>query len=290
LLADEEATIVPAPPTPVDLPPGTPFDEWMRELAAPGHGVIMTMGKGGVGKTTLAAEIALALAERGLAVTLTTTDPTGHVVDAAGSHPNLTVTRIDPAAEVARYRAQVLAKAAGHLDADGLALIEEDLRSPCTEEIAVFQAFAATVAAGEDRFVVIDTAPTGHTLLLMDATEAYHREVSRTQSDTPEAVRQLLPRLRDSAFTRVLLVALPEPTPLHEAMRLEDDLARAGISSFGWVINRSLAQAGATHPLLAAKAAAELGPAQEVMARASRVLIRPYAPTPGAPTPQPVTL
>lgn len=273
--------------------PGARGDNWSEftvALAAPGAGVIMTMGKGGVGKTTIAAELALGLAERGHAVTLTTTDPTGHIVDAARSHPNLIVTRIDPAKEVARYRAQVMAKAASHVDADGLALIEEDLRSPCTEEIAVFQAFAATVAQGANRFVVIDTAPTGHTLLLMDATEAYHREVSRTQSDTPEAVRNLMSRLRDPEFTRILLVTLPEPTPVHEAMRLQADLARAGISTFGWVINRSLSQAQVKHPLLVAKAASERAPTQEVLSAQARVVLRSYTPSSGSPAPEPVSL
>jgi arsenite-transporting ATPase len=150
------------------------------------------------------------------------------------------------------------------MDAEGLALLKEDLRSPCTEEIAVFRAFAETVAQGEDRFVVIDTAPTGHTILLMDATESYHREVARTQSDAPESVKQLLPRLRDPEFTKVVLVALPEPTPVHEAMKLAQDLKRAAIEPYGWVINRSFAAAGVTEPILAGKASKEAGPTHEV--------------------------
>ncbi len=168
------------------------------ELARAGRGVILTMGKGGVGKTTLAAAIAVALARRGHPVHLSTTDPAAHVAEAVGeSIANLTVSRIDPAAEVAAYQAEVLAKAAANLDPNGRAMLEEDLRSPCTEEIAVFRAFARAVDGGQEGFVVLDTAPTGHTILLLDAAEAYHREVSRTQGDMPESVRQLLPRLRD---------------------------------------------------------------------------------------------
>ncbi|MCR6632979.1 MAG: arsenical pump-driving ATPase, partial [Magnetospirillum sp.] len=201
------------PDVPAHLPAG--LAPLVDDLAASGHGVIMTMGKGGVGKTSVAAAVAAALARRGHKVLLSTTDPAAHVAGAVeDAIPSLTVTRIDPEAEVARYRDEVLAKAGAGLDAAGRAMLEEDLRSPCTEEIAVFRAFARTVDEGRNGFVVLDTAPTGHTILLLDAAEAYHREVLRTQADMPEAVRQLLPRLRDSAFTRVLIVTLAEATPV----------------------------------------------------------------------------
>jgi arsenite-transporting ATPase len=223
----------------------------ITELARQGHGVVMTMGKGGVGKTTIAAAIALALAQRGGQVVLSTTDPAAHVATTLdGIIPGLTVARIDPATEVAEYTREVLAKAGTRLDAAGLALLEEDLRSPCTEEIAVFRAFARTVDEGRNGFVVLDTAPTGHTILLLDAAEAYHREVMRTQGDMPDSVRELLPRLRDPNFTRVLIVTLPEATPVHEAERLQGDLNRAGIHPFAWVINQSLLASGTVNPLL----------------------------------------
>lgn len=253
------------------------FSEFVDQLAIAGHGVVMTMGKGGVGKTTVAAQIAQELALRGHQVLLTTTDPAGNILDVAGELPkNLEVARIDPESEIANYTIAALDKAAGTMDEDGLALLQEDLRSPCTEEIAVFRAFAEAVAQGSNRFVVIDTAPTGHTILLMDATEAYHREVARTQSDAPESVKQLLPRLRDPEFTKVVLVALPEPTPVHEAQRLQEDLRRAGIEPFGWVINRSLALAGVQEPVLAAKASKESGPISEVLGLSQRVVVQPW--------------
>lgn len=228
-------------------------------IAASGHGVIMTMGKGGVGKTTVAAAIAVALAKKGHKVVLSTTDPAAHTAAAIdGVVPGLAVTRIDPVQEVKQYTAEVLAKAGQHLDAGGRAMLEEDLRSPCTEEIAVFRAFARTVDEGKDGFVVLDTAPTGHTILLLDAAEAYHREVMRTQGDMPEAVLQLLPRLRDPGYTRVLIVTLPEATPVHEAERLSADLARAGIQPHAWVINQSLLASGTTHPVLCQRGAYEV--------------------------------
>ncbi len=221
-------------------------------------GVIMTMGKGGVGKTTIAAKIARALADRGREVLLTTTDPAAHVADAAGEVPaNLTVGRIDPVAEVARYRADVLATTGKNLDADGLALLEEDLSSPCTEEIAVFQAFAATVNEAKDRIVVMDTAPTGHTILLLDAAQSFHKEVSRQAKAVPDAVLGLLPRLRDSEFTRIILCTLPEATPVHEAAQLQTDLRRAEIEPFSWVVNQSMAPMDVTDPVLVARRAQE---------------------------------
>lgn len=285
LLASEKPA---AEPPEVNMPvSGMDFEVFVSQLSADGHGVIMTMGKGGVGKTSVAIRIARELAERGKPVLLTTTDPAGNVLDLVDDQSGLLqVSRISAAEEVARYTEAAIAKASETLDAEGIALLREDLRSPCTEEIAVFRAFADTVAQGEDRFVVIDTAPTGHTILLMDATEAYHREVARTQSDAPDSVRQLLPRLRESGFTKIVLVALPEPTPVHEAMKLKADLMRAGIEPFGWVINRSLAVAGVSEPLLAGKASQEFRPMQEVFESGDRMTILPWSPKPTQSSPK----
>jgi arsenite-transporting ATPase len=219
----------------------------------------MTMGKGGVGKTTIAAAIAVALAERGHAVHLSTTDPAAHLTDAlAGEVPGLTVGRIDPIAETEAYRRHVLSTAGAAMDESSRALLEEDLRSPCTEEIAVFRAFAREVSKGKDQFVVLDTAPTGHTLLLLDATESYQRELNRqARSTQPEEVLRLLDRLRDPEFTRILLVTLPEATPVHEAAALQEDLRRAQIEPFGWIINQSLFESGSSDPLLRHREKAE---------------------------------
>ena len=219
-----------------------PLRALIDQIEAAGPGVVLTMGKGGVGKTTVASAVALELARRGRAVHLTTTDPAAHVLQTLnGEVLNLRVSRIDPALETREYSSEVRAQAGPLLDEQGLALLDEDLRSPCTEEIAVFRAFAETVAGGESQFVVIDTAPTGHTILLLDAAEAYHREVSRSTQKLPEAIRHLLPRLRDPQFCRVILIALPDATPVHEAEQLQKDLNRAGITPFAWVVNQSLA-------------------------------------------------
>jgi arsenite-transporting ATPase len=262
-----------------ELPPLESLSALVDDLERSGRGVIMTMGKGGVGKTTVAAAIATEFARRGLPVHLSTTDPAAHVAAAAGASEGMQVSRIDPQAETKAYVEQVMATAGQGLDAEGRALLEEDLRSPCTEEIAVFRAFARIVAQGRDRFVVLDTAPTGHTLLLLDATEAYHREIARKASNMPEEVLQLLPRLRDTAFTHVLVVTLPEATPVHEAAALQADLRRARIEPFAWVINQSFARSETRDPLLRARGAGERPFIQEVVNDlARRTAIVPWVP------------
>ncbi len=263
---------------PIDLPPLESLSALVDDLIKSGPGVIMTMGKGGVGKTTIAAAIATELARRGLPVHLSTTDPAAHVAAAAGTVPGLEISRIDPQAETQSYVEQVMATSGKNLDADGRALLEEDLRSPCTEEIAVFRAFARIVAHGQDRFVVLDTAPTGHTLLLLDATESYHREIARKASDLPEEVLQLLPRLRDKQFTRVLVITLPEATPVHEAAVLQADLRRAQIEPFAWVINQSFTRTDTHDPLLITRGAGEIPFVREVVSELSRrTIVVPWA-------------
>lgn len=267
---DDTDSGVPFEPTIAALVPDLPnLGQLADQLAQAGRGVIMTMGKGGVGKTTIAAALALALADRGARVRLSTTDPAAHLTDAVGDEEDipLTVERIDPKVETAAYIEEVLATQGAGLDADNRALLEEDLRSPCTEEIAVFRAFARTVAKGEDEFVVLDTAPTGHTLLLLDATQSYHRELGRQTRSNKQAedVEKLLPRLRDPEFTRVLLVTLAESTPVHEAAALQEDLRRAGIEPNAWIINQSLVASETQEPLLAARGKAEIPYINEVI-------------------------
>jgi len=185
----------------------------------------------------------------------------------------LEISRIDPAAVAAAYRTDVLATAGAGLQASALAVLEEDLRSPCTEAIAVFRAFADAVAQGADRFVILDTAPTGHTLLLLDAAETYHREIQRGHGEVPDPVRQLLPRLRDPDHTHVVIVAVPEPTPVHEARRLAADLTRAGIEPFAWVVNQSFAATDTQDPVLQARGRSEERWIDEALAQSPRTAI-----------------
>nr|WP_314857608.1 arsenical pump-driving ATPase [uncultured Undibacterium sp.] len=235
------------------------------DLAADGHGLIMTMGKGGVGKTTVAAALAVELARRGHAVHLTTSDPAAHVLAALGGDvEKLSVSRIDPQAATEAYRAQVMASKGKHLDDAGRALLEEDLRSPCTEEIAVFQAFSRVIREAGKKFVVMDTAPTGHTLLLLDATGAYHREIARQMESAGMRFNTPMMQLQDPKQTKVIIVTLAETTPVLEAAGLQNDLRRAGIEPWAWVINNSLALAHPTSALLQQRAQNELAQIQAV--------------------------
>ena len=227
------------------------------DLYHSGKNVIFTMGKGGVGKTTLAAAIALGLSEKGKKVHLTTTDPAAHLKFVLDENSGITMSHIDEHKELVRYQEEVLTKARETMSEEDIAYIEEDLRSPCTQEIAVFRAFAEVVERAENEIVVIDTAPTGHTLLLLDSTLSYHKEVQRTQGNIPDSVRKLLPRLR-SPETAVVIVALPEATPVYEALRLEEDLNRANIATKWWLVNSSLYHTKTTNALLAAKASNEI--------------------------------
>jgi len=240
------------------------------DIAQDGHGLVMTMGKGGVGKTTLAAAVAVELATRGFDVHLTTSDPAAHLMETLhGTLPHLTVSRIDPHEVTEAYRAQVLAAKGAKLDAAGRAVLEEDLRSPCTEEIAVFQAFSRVIREAGKKFVVMDTAPTGHTLLLLDATGAYHRDIARQMGEGAHFTTPMM-QLQDPKQTKVLIVTLAETTPVLEAVNLQADLRRAGIEPWAWVINNSVAAAQVTSALLQARAHNELREIEAVATRHAR--------------------
>ena len=220
--------------------------------------VIFTMGKGGVGKTTMASAIAKGLRDKGQKVHLTTTDPANHLTGMIEEDDLLTISHIDEDQELKKYQEEVLENAKKTMSDDDLEYVKEDLRSPCTQEIAVFRAFADVVDKADSEVVVIDTAPTGHTLLLLDSTESYNQEIEKNQGNVPESAKKLLPRLKNSEETEVLIVTLAEPTPFYESKRLEEDLKRAGIYSKWWIINSSIYKTGSTNKTLQAKANSEL--------------------------------
>jgi arsenite-transporting ATPase len=263
----------PAEPVTLDAPS---LSKLVDDIAAEGHGLVMLMGKGGVGKTTLAAAVAVELARRDLPVHLTTSDPAGQLSETLhGTLAHLTVSRINPQEVTAQYRAQVLASKGASLDATGRALLEEDLRSPCTEEIAVFQAFSRVIREAGSKFVVMDTAPTGHTLLLLDATGAYHRDIVRQMGAHGHVTTPMM-QLQDPKQTKVLIVTLAETTPVMEAANLQADLRRAGIEPWAWIINNSVAAARPNSPLLRRRAHNELPQIKAVVTRhASRHALVP---------------
>lgn len=263
-LTSDDYTRVNAYRKPLDL---KPLSVLVDDIYTKGKKVIFTMGKGGVGKTTVAASIALALAKKGVKVHLTSTDPAAHLNYLIKSVENITLSKIDEKQELLNYKNEVLAKARETMNEEDVAYVEEDLRSPCTQEIAVFRAFAEIVDKAENQVVIIDTAPTGHTLLLLDSTQSYHREVQRTKGETPISVQRLLPRLRDEKQTEVIIVTLPEATPVFEASRLREDLGRAGINNKWWVVNQCFSMTETSNPMLMARAEAEkqwLGKVKEI--------------------------
>ncbi len=271
-------------------PPGSGVEALVDELAAMGPGVTLVTGKGGVGKTSIAVRIAAGLAQRGLAVHLATTDPAGRLPTPGGTDlpEAVEVSRIDPDAEAARYAAeQPRRKAQEQRD-----LAAEDLRSPCTTEVAVFRAFSRLLGLGRTQHVVIDTAPTGHTLLLLDVTGAFHRQVMHDTVVAPGRITTPLMRLQDPTFSRLILVTLAETTPVAEAAELQTDLRRAGIEPFGWVLNAVLAGTGTTDPVLQARARLELAQTRRVTELANRVWLAPFEPAlaehdPDTSTPEP---
>jgi arsenite-transporting ATPase len=278
----------PAPASEADLGPaplsGEALGRLVDEIAAMGHGLIMVMGKGGVGKTTIAAALAVGLVQRGHSVHLTTTDPAAHVAATlSGGLAGLKVGRIDPEVETRAYVDKILATRGKHLDEAGRALLLEDLRSPCTEEVAVFHAFSRVVSEARSAFVVLDTAPTGHSLLLMDATGAYHRQMMRQAEGLASVGRVVTPlmRLQDPSLTRVILVTLPEVTPVSQAAALQDDLRRASIEPWAWVLNKSVAASGTRDPLLQARLTGEHRQTARIAAGlARRIFVVPWLPEP----------
>jgi arsenite-transporting ATPase len=281
LLVDGE--LPPAPPEPTSAPlPAESLAELADALGQMGHGLIMVMGKGGVGKTTIAAALAVGLVQRGHTVHLTTTDPAAHVAGTlAGSVAGLSVGRIDPKVETQAYIERIMATRGARLDDAARALLLEDLQSPCTEEVAVFHAFSRVVNQARSAFVVLDTAPTGHSLLLMDATGAYHRQITRDAARGGIKVVTPLMRLQDPALTRVLLVTLPETTPVSQAAALQADLRRARIEPWGWIVNKSLAASGTTDPLLRARLAGERRQIGRIASGlAQRTWVLPWLPEP----------
>jgi arsenite-transporting ATPase len=258
-LLTPDSPSLPAEPGPSMIPEWPPLASLVDDLAAAGRGLIMVMGKGGVGKTTIAAALALGLVQRGKTVHLSTTDPAAHLAGTLdGDVPGLRLSRIDPKVETQRYIDKIMAAKSQQLDAQEQALLLEDLQSPCTEEVAVFHAFSRIVSEGRSAFVVLDTAPTGHSMLLMDATGAYHRQMAR-EFEGHGAARVVTPlmRLQDAAYTKIILVTLPELTPVSQAAALQADLRRAGIEPYAWVLNKSVLAARTRDPLLAARLAGE---------------------------------
>jgi arsenite/tail-anchored protein-transporting ATPase len=255
------------------------LSDLIDEIETKERGAILVTGKGGVGKTTVAGRIALELARRGHPVHLSTTDPAGHAAAIAEAPRTLTASAIDPEAATREYVERRISNAVKQgLEKAHLDLLGEDLRSPCSQEIAVFQAFHRLLGRARHEFLVIDTAPTGHTLLLLDTTGAYHRQSINAAGQPSGRVITPLMRLQDPEYSKVIIVTLPETTPVSEAADLQDDLRRAGIEPFGWVVNATLTDSGTTDPVLAARAQLEQAQLERIASLARRTWTLPWEP------------
>lgn len=243
--------------TPVNPTDSYKLTDIVDEIYQTGKKVVFTMGKGGVGKTTVAAAIALGLSRKGQKVRLATTDPADHLNLVVGQENGISVSHIDEKEELRKYQDEVLSKARQTMSEDDLEYVKEDLRSPCTQEIAVFRAFADIVAKSKEETVIMDTAPTGHTILLLESTQSYNRQIENSGGDVADAERELLPKLKNPDETEVIIVTLAETTPFYEAQRLADDLKRAGLTVKWWVINASYTLTDTSSAFLKAKAANE---------------------------------
>jgi arsenite-transporting ATPase len=210
---------------------------------------IFFTGKGGVGKTSISCITALYIAQKGVKTLLVTTDPAAHIGEVLdvkiGSRPekitdNLFAVMVNQQEAFKEYKEKVLSEARGKYSEDMLATMEEELNSPCTEEMAAFDKFIQYIEGRDYEVVVFDTAPTGHTLRLLDLPFDYAKQVEM-MSSAAESIenketaqhrfRDIISTLRDKDMTVFSLVLYPESTPIMESYRAMLDLKEAGIET-----------------------------------------------------------
>jgi arsenite-transporting ATPase len=249
----------------VDFPNKVPFNgfsapELLSRLIGKktDNRIIILTGKGGVGKTVTACTLAVKMAEKGKTL-LFTTDPAAHIGQVLETEVNhipvniaggLWAVNIDQKTAVEEYRRKIMddARTSGYND-ELLASLEEELESPCTEEIAIFEQFANLLNEPGWDYFVLDTAPTGHTLRLLELPFEYKKQLdmklkgNTTATDNSQAntkIEALIKRLKNPEQASFLLVAYPEFTPIHESHRAMKDLERVGINVQGIFLNHIL--------------------------------------------------
>jgi arsenite-transporting ATPase len=210
---------------------------------------IFFTGKGGVGKTSISCIAALYIAQKGVKTLLVTTDPAAHIGEVldvkVGSRPekitdNLFAVMVNQQEAFQEYKEKVLNEARGKYSEDMIATMEEELNSPCTEEMAAFDKFIQYIEERDYEVVVFDTAPTGHTLRLLDLPFDYAKQVEMMVGATESVeakktaqnrFRDIISTLRDTNRTVFSLVLYPESTPIMESYRAMLDLKEAGIET-----------------------------------------------------------
>lgn len=230
----------------------TPLADVRARLQPNGHQrTVFFAGKGGVGKTVASCITAVWLAQQGYKTLLLTTDPAAHLGDVLDSpvgdeiapvagQPNLWAVNIDPKAAAETYKARILedARRRGRPES-AIAVMEEELNSPCTEEMAAFDKFIEYASLDEWQAVIFDTAPTGHTLRLLELPVDWSKQLdvkifasvdaSAADDVAKQRFAKVIDMMRDPQQSTFAFVMYPEATPILEAWRAARELGTVGI-------------------------------------------------------------
>ncbi|KJS88211.1 MAG: arsenic ABC transporter ATPase [Peptococcaceae bacterium BICA1-8] len=230
---------------------------------------IFFSGKGGVGKTSIACVTAVHTAQKGFKTLLLTTDPAAHIGNVLGENvgdeitkinniENLFGVKIDPKKTAQEYKNKILKEAQNKFDTNTIKAMQEELDSPCTEEMASFQKFINYASLNEFDVIVVDTAPTGHTLRLLELPMDWSKqiqlktgiqtEISAEDKKEKEKFDAVIEMMKDSAKTTFSFVMYPERTPIIEAHRASQELLSLGIETQLVIANLIIPQEQAQTP------------------------------------------
>ena len=246
-----------------------------RILPRDGTRSLFFTGKGGVGKTVVSCITAVWLARQGYKTLLLTTDPAAHVGDVLGvpvtdqpapvpGVPNLWATKIDPKAAGEAYKTRILddARKRGRPE-ESIKVMAEELDSPCTEEMAAFDKFIEYASQDGWQVTVFDTAPTGHTLRLLQLPVDWstqldikvYASVDTVAADDVAKQRfaQVIDMMKDPEQSTFAYVMYPESTPIIEAFRAAEELSTIGIEPGLVVANQVLPGEACTTPFSKAR-------------------------------------
>lgn len=270
----------------------------IKRLLTPQNGkrrTIFFAGKGGVGKTSIAAATALWVAEQGYKTLLLTTDPAAHLGQIFGAkvtdkpakmrgEQHLWITHVDAEKATQDYKEKILAEARGKYDKERLLAIEEELNSPCTEEMATFEKFIELATLKNFEVIIFDTAPTGHTLRLLELPVDWSKQLEiktftstgETEVDriTKSRFKEVIDMMQDINQTTFSFVMYPESTPIKEASRAMEELLSIGVPTSLVVANFILPDSIITNDYLRQRKAMEKKYLEEMDRRLTAPIIK----------------